>query len=160
MTTPLTRSADLNKLVEDALLLVQHRAKFQQIRVIKHFDEQLPAVVDGGIQHAVVNLIKNAFDAMPRGGTLTITTRAGGECVDVDVEDTGGGIPEEIRTRIFEPFFSTKPIHQGSGLGLIIAKEVVERSGGTMEFTSRTGVGTTFRIRVPIAPVEPTPNGP
>ena len=159
VTTPLTRSADLNKLVEDALLLVQHRAKFQQIRVIKRFDEQLPAVVDGGIQHAVVNLIKNAFDAMPRGGTLTITTRANGAHVDVDVEDTGSGIPEEIRTRIFEPFFSTKPIHQGSGLGLIIAKEVVERSGGTMEFTSQTGVGTTFRIHVPVAPIEPMSNG-
>ena len=159
VTTPLTRSADLNKLVEDALLLVQHRAKFQQIRIIKRFDEQLPAVVDGGLQHAVVNLIKNAFDAMPRGGTLTITTRASGDQVDVDVEDTGSGIPEEIRTRIFEPFFSTKPIHQGSGLGLIIAKEVVERSGGTMEFTSQTGAGTTFRIHVPVAPVEPMTNG-
>jgi signal transduction histidine kinase len=159
VTTPLTRSADLNKLVQDALLLVQHRAKFQQIRVITRLDEQLPAVVDGGLQHAVVNLIKNAFDAMPRGGTLTITSRAGGAFVDVDVEDTGSGIPEEIRTRIFEPFFSTKPIHQGSGLGLIIAKEVVERSGGTMEFTSQTGVGTTFRIHVPVAPADPPPNG-
>ena len=159
VTTPLTRSADLNKLVEDALLLVQHRAKFQQIRVIKQFDEQLPSVVDGGLQHAVVNLIKNAFDAMPRGGTLTITTRASGEHVHVDVEDTGSGIPEDIRPRIFEPFFSTKPIHQGSGLGLIIAKEVVERSGGTMEFSSRPGVGTTFRIRVPVSPAEPPPHG-
>ena len=159
VTTPLTRSADLNKLVEDALLLVHHRAKFQQIRVVKRYDEQLPAVVDGGLQHAIVNLIKNAFDAMPRGGTLTITTRLSGDVVDVDIEDTGSGIPEEIRPRIFEPFFTTKPIHQGSGLGLIIAKEVVERSGGTMEFTSRSGVGTTFRVHVPVAATEPPANG-
>ena len=97
---------------------------------------------------------KTACDARPQGGTLTITTRLGETHVDVDIEDTGSGIPEEIRSRIFEPFFSTKPIHQGSGLGLIIAKEVVERSGGTIEFTSQVGVGTTFRIHVPMAPRE------
>ena len=159
VTTPVNRLADLNQLVDDALLLVQHRAKFQQIRVVKHLDSQLPAVLDGGLQHAIVNLIKNAFDSMPRGGTLTIATRVTTDHVDVDIEDTGPGIPEEIRSRIFEPFFSTKPIHQGSGLGLIIAKEVVERSGGTIEFTSQVGVGTTFRIHVPIAPVEGQQNG-
>ena len=159
VTTPVSRVADLNHLIDDALLLVQHRAKFQQVRVIKALDTALPEVLDGGLQHAVVNLVKNAFDAMPRGGTLTVTTRHDHDHVDVDVEDTGAGIPEEIRPRIFEPFFSTKPIHQGSGLGLIIAKEVVERSGGTIEFTSRVGVGTTFRIHLPLAPVDAPQNG-
>ncbi|MDP3703158.1 MAG: ATP-binding protein [Candidatus Omnitrophota bacterium] len=154
VTTPVSRVAHLNKLIEDALLLIQHRAKFQQVRVVTNFDASLPEVLDGGLQHAIVNLVKNAFDAMPHGGTLTITTRCGEAHVDVDIEDTGSGIPEEIRSRVFEPFFSTKPIHQGSGLGLIIAKEVVERSGGTIEFTSQAGVGTTFRIHVPIAPQE------
>lgn len=159
VTTPVNRVADLHCLIDDALLLVQHRAKFQQVRIIKTFDPQLPAVLDGGLQHAVLNLVKNAFDAMPRGGTLTITTRHDHHHVDVDVEDTGSGIPEEIRSRIFEPFFSTKPIHQGNGLGLIIAKEVVERSGGTIEFTSQAGVGTTFRIHLPVAPGDATSNG-
>jgi signal transduction histidine kinase len=161
VTTPVNRVADLNRLIEDALLLVQHRAKFQQVRLVKQYDPQPPAVLDGGLQHAVINLIKNAFDAMPRGGTLTITTRHTDEEVFVEIEDTGAGIPEEIRPRIFEPFFSTKPIHMGSGLGLIIAKEVVERSGGTVEFTSQSGAGTTFRLRVPVAPpVTPGPEGP
>jgi len=159
VTTPVSRVAHLNKLIEDALLLVQHRAKFQQVNVVKDLDSSLPDVLDGGLQHAIVNLVKNAFDAMPHGGTLTITTRRGEAHVDVDIEDTGSGIPEEIRSRIFEPFFSTKPIHQGSGLGLIIAKEVVERSGGTIEFTSQVGAGTTFRIHVPVAPVETHSNG-
>jgi signal transduction histidine kinase len=154
VTTPVNRLASLNQLIEDVLLLVQHRAKFQQIRILKQFDPHLPVVMDGGLQHAIANLIKNAFDAMPRGGSLTITTRAAGEQVIVDIEDTGAGIPEEIRSRIFEPFFTTKPIHQGSGLGLIIAKEVVERSGGQIEFSSQTGVGTAFRIHVPVAPTE------
>ena len=159
VTTPVHRVADLHQLIEDALLLVHHRAKFQQVRVIKQFTEQLPAVLDGGLQHAIVNLLKNAFDAMPHGGTLTITTRHSDGQVHVEVEDTGSGIPSDIRPRIFEPFFSTKPIHKGSGLGLIIAKEVVERSGGTIDFTSREKVGTTFRIRVPMAPAEANENG-
>ena len=159
VTTPVNRVANLNKLIDDALLLVQHRAKFQQVQVAKQFDPALPTVLDGGLQHAIVNLIKNAFDAMPRGGTLTITTRSNGEHVDVDIEDTGSGIPEEIRSRMFEPFFTTKPIHQGSGLGLVIAKEVVERSGGTIEFSSHSGAGTTFRIHVPTAPSEAQQNG-
>jgi len=159
VTTPVNRVAHLNQLIDDALLLVQHRAKFQQVRIIKALDGSLPEVLDGGIQHAIVNLVKNAFDAMPRGGTLTISTRHDHDHVDVDVEDTGAGIPEEIRSRIFEPFFSTKPIHQGNGLGLIIAKEVVERSGGTIEFTSQVGVGTTFRIHLPLAPADAPSNG-
>lgn len=159
VTTPVNRLANLNQLVDDALLLVQHRAKFQQVQIVKHYDPSLPAVLDGGLQHAIVNLIKNAFDAMPHGGTLTITTRASGDRVHVDVEDTGAGIPEEIRSRIFEPFFSTKPIHQGNGLGLIIAQEVVERSQGRIEFTSQVGGGTTFRIQLPAAPSDTPPNG-
>lgn len=154
VTTPVQRVADLTQLIEDGLLLVQHRAKFQQIRVVKELDRSIPPVLDGGLQHAIVNLVKNAFDAMPRGGTLTLSTRADKSDVVIEVEDTGSGIPESIRTRIFEPFFSTKPIHQGNGLGLVIAKEVVERSGGTIEFSSQPGVGTTFRIRVPTAPAE------
>ncbi len=151
---PVNRIAHLNQLIDDALLLVKHRAKFQSIRIVKEFQEPLPAILDAGIQHAIVNLVKNAIDAMPRGGTLTITTRANGGGVEVLVQDTGAGIPEDIHTRIFEPFFSTKPIHQGSGLGLVIAKEVVERSGGTIEFASQVGIGTTFTMRIPAAPPE------
>lgn len=149
-TTPVNRLADLNRLIEDALVLFQHRAKFQHIRIITNFDGTLPPVPDGGLQHAVVNVIKNAFDVMSHNGTLTITTRQSDGQVQVDIEDSGSGIPEDIRPRIFEPFFSTKPIHQGTGLGLVIAKEVVERSGGTIDCTSQVGVGTTFRILIPV----------
>ncbi|MBI4355964.1 MAG: PAS domain-containing protein [Candidatus Omnitrophica bacterium] len=158
-TSPISRAVNLNRLIDDALLLVQHRAKFLQIRVMKQLDEQLPEVPDGGLQHALVNLIKNAFDAMPRGGTLTVATRQADGVVEVEVADTGCGIAEEVRPRLFEPFFSTKPIHQGNGLGLIIAKESVERSGGTLSFTSRVGIGTTFTVRIPLAAQEIYPNG-
>ncbi len=151
-TTPVSRQANLNQLIDDAMLLVQHRAKFQQVRIVKEFESDLPPVMDAGLQYAVVNLIKNAFDAMPKGGTLTIRTFEKNAHVYVEIADTGFGIPREAQSKIFEPFFSTKPIHQGNGLGLIISKEAVERSGGDLGFTSEEGVGTTFHIRVPLAP--------
>ena len=151
VTSPVTRVTDLNRLVEGGLLLVMHRAKFQKVNIVKSLDAQLPPVVDGGLQHAIVNLVKNAFDAMPRGGTLNVSTRGENGKVIFEVEDTGAGIPEDVRQRIFEPFFTTKPIHQGNGLGLIISKDVVERSGGTIDFKSQPGVGTTFRIELPVA---------
>ena len=147
---PVNRTADANHLIDDGLVLFKHRATFQHVRIVPAFDPALPPVPDGGLQHAIVNLIKNAFDAMPRGGTLTLRTRVVNGSVEIQVQDTGSGIPEDIQPRVFEPFFSTKPIHQGSGLGLIIAKEVVDRSGGSISFTTEIGVGTTFTIRIPL----------
>ena len=149
-TAPVTRAANVNQLIDDVLVLFRHHAKFQQIEIVARYDPALPPIVDGGLQHAIVNLIKNAFDAMPSGGTLRITTRRENGYVQLAVEDTGLGIAEDVQPRMFEPFFSTKPIHKGNGLGLVIAKEVVERSGGTIVFTSRVGVGTTFVIQIPV----------
>jgi len=154
-TTPVDRMADLNKLIEDVLVLFKHRAKFQQVRIVIELDQNLPKVSDVGLQHAAVNLIKNALDAMPRGGTLTISTRCDGNQVELEVEDTGTGIPDDIRSRLFQPFFSTKPIHQGSGLGLVIAKEAVERSGGRITFTSQVGIGTSFQVLIPVTSGDP-----
>ena len=157
--TPINRTADVNHLIEDALILFKHRAKFQHIQIVTELDRALPPVVDGGLQHAVVNLIKNGFDAMPRGGMLSLRTRQTDVQVEIEVEDTGSGIAEDVRARIFEPFFTTKPIHQGSGLGLIIAKEVVERSNGQITFESQPGVGTRFVILIPLGSVETNGHG-
>jgi signal transduction histidine kinase len=159
VTTPTERAADVNRLIEDVLLLVQHRARFQQVTIDRQYSHNLPNVTDAGIQHAVANVVKNAFDAMPKGGVLTIKTIQHQRWVRIDITDTGPGIPEEIRSRIFEPFFSTKPIHQGNGLGLIIAREAVERSGGSIECSSQVGVGTTFRIQLPISEGEHVGHG-
>jgi signal transduction histidine kinase len=96
----------------------------------------------------VENLVKNAAEAMPGGGVLTVRlVREGDEAV-ITVEDTGGGIPEEARASIFKPFFSTKP--RGTGLGLAIAKQSVEAHGGSISYESRLGEGTVFTVRVPL----------
>ena len=150
VTSPSSRTASVNELIDGALLLVNHRAKFQQVTVVRRFDAALPDIPELGLQHAVANLIKNAFDAMPRGGTLTVTTRRVREEIEIEVADTGCGIPSELAEKVFEPFFTTKAIHQGSGLGLTMVKEVVERMGGRVTCESRVGAGSTFRLYVPV----------
>ncbi len=122
-------------------------------------------------EQVVMNLAVNATDAMPKGGTLTIRTRnvsaaelaafayrpmPDGDSVLIEVEDTGTGIPEDVRERIFEPFFSTKEIGKGTGLGLSTVYGIVKQSGGHIFFDSELGKGTVFRIFLPrnVAPVE------
>jgi PAS domain S-box-containing protein len=144
----------INSAVEEALSLVQAQARVGNVRVVREFAPELPAVRGnrGQIQQIVINLANNALDAMHEQGTLTIGTRLLQEAmrswVVLSVTDTGEGIPEEIVTRIFEPFFTTKPVGQGTGLGLGLVHEIVEKHGGTIEVESRPGF-TQFRVKLP-----------
>jgi signal transduction histidine kinase len=97
------------------------------------------------------NLIVNALDAMAGdGGTLTLRNARDGDCVLVEVADTGPGIPEELRRRVFEPFFTTKPVGQGTGLGLDVAWRIVtQRHGGVVKVQSEPG-DTRFVVRLPL----------
>jgi signal transduction histidine kinase len=100
-------------------------------------------------RRAVLNLMQNAVDAMPHGGTLTLRGRRQGTAVQLDVQDTGCGIPPEQQARIFEPLHTTKP--GGTGLGLYIVQEVVAAHGGQVTVQSAVGQGTTFTITLPVA---------
>ena len=95
-----------------------------------------------------MNLIKNAMQAMTKGGTLTLQTGEGADGVWVSVADTGGGISQEQINRIFEPFFTTKK--KGTGLGLMIVQRIVRAHGGRIELESNAGQGTTFRVWLPL----------
>jgi len=95
-----------------------------------------------------LNLITNARDAMPQGGILTITTQKR-KGVEITFEDSGVGIPREIRDKIFNPFFTTKEVGKGTGLGLSITRSIVERYGGTIEVESEESRGTKFTIKLP-----------
>ena len=105
------------------------------------------------IQQVLVNLIKNAMQAMTKGGQLSIQTGEGSEAVWVSVADTGGGIPEEKLNRIFEPFYTTK--EKGSGLGLMIVQRIVRAHGGHIELESEVGRGTNFRVWLPLHEKKP-----
>jgi PAS domain S-box-containing protein len=102
------------------------------------------------LREALINLVLNAVDAMPKGGSMTLETRQDGDWVVLTITDSGGGIPPDVRRRIFEPFFTTKDT--GTGLGLSIVSGIVSSYGGTIDVDSEPGVGTTFTIRLPAAP--------
>ncbi|HSB42930.1 MAG TPA: ATP-binding protein [Methylomirabilota bacterium] len=100
------------------------------------------------LRQAVVNLVKNAFEAVSQGGTVTLTTSRVGETVEISVSDSGPGISPEVGRRLFEQFFTTKP--QGTGLGLSITRQIVEEHGGKIRWHSAPGTGATFTMAVPI----------
>jgi len=112
-----------------------------------------PALFDEAqLRQALLNLLRNAREAMPSGGPIEVSVSAQGMSVVVDVDDQGVGVPEEIRARVFDPFFSTKG--EGTGLGLAITRHIVEAHGGTVTCEPRAGGGTRFRIALPIAPAK------
>ncbi len=101
-----------------------------------------------------MNLIANAIDACPAGGTVTLRTEATGTGVVLHVVDTGRGLPGEIGELVFDPFFTTKPPGQGTGLGLSISYQIVQDHGGSIDFESAAGKGTHFLVRLPLrAPI-------
>jgi signal transduction histidine kinase len=106
----------------------------------------------GDLNLVFLGLICNAVQAMKdsrRHGRLRVVTRVDGKHIVVEISDTGVGIPEELRERIFEPFFTTRDVGGGTGLGLATARAVVQKHGGTIDFTSVPGEGTTFTVRIP-----------
>ncbi len=110
-----------------------------------------PALFDEGqIRQALLNLLRNAREAMPGGGPIEVLVKADGMSVGISVSDRGGGIADDIRGRVFDPFFSTKG--EGTGLGLAITRQIIEAHAGTVNAEAREGGGTTFRILLPIAP--------
>jgi two-component system, sporulation sensor kinase E len=149
-TPPQLKPASLNHVVQKTVELLQPELENRGVHVKTRLARQLPpAPIDSQqMQQVLVNLIKNAIQAMTKGGTLTIQTGETSEGVWVSVIDTGGGIPQEQINRIFEPFYTTKK--KGSGLGLMIVQRIVRAHGGRIELESQVGRGTTFRIWLPL----------
>jgi signal transduction histidine kinase len=114
--------------------------------------DEIPNVLGNSaeLREVLLNLILNAIDAMPKGGVLTLGMKADGEAVVFSVQDTGTGIDPEIIERIFDPMFSTKG-SAGAGLGLSLARSVAERHGGSLDVESTDGVGSCFRLSIPVA---------
>ncbi|MGH7977463.1 MAG: two-component system sensor histidine kinase NtrB [Limisphaerales bacterium] len=140
----------LNDVVKKTLELLRPEIENRRIAVKTKLARQLTATpVDATqLQQVLVNLIKNATQAMTTGGTLTLQTGESADAVWVSVADTGGGIPQEQINRIFEPFYTTKK--KGTGLGLMIVQRIVRAHGGKIELESHVGRGTTFRILLPL----------
>ncbi len=147
---PQLQLGSLNEVVHKTLTLVQPELDNRALTVRTKLARQLAVspIDPTQIQQVLVNLIKNAMQAMTKGGTLTLQTGEGADGVWVSVTDTGGGIPQEQINRIFEPFYTTKK--KGTGLGLMIVQRIVRAHGGRIELESHVGRGTTFRIWLPL----------
>jgi signal transduction histidine kinase len=146
--------ADIHEGLETTLTVLQHKLKHTQIEVKRDYDPELPkATIYGSeVNQVWTNLLANAIEAMGNEGTITVRTRLDGECVVVDIGDTGPGIPPGDRAHIFEPFFTTKDVGEGTGLGLDTARRVVEeRHGGSLTFDTGED-GTTFHVWLPLHP--------
>jgi len=139
----------INELIHDSLDAFKNKISLNNIQVNSNLDNNLPRITDFGISHVCVNIIKNAIDAMPKGGKLEISNGLDNGTIFLRFKDSGTGIPEEIKARIFEPFFTTKSIVNGTGLGLAISHEIIAKYGGRIEFQSQLGTGTEFTVLLP-----------
>jgi PAS domain S-box-containing protein len=149
---------DLNRAISNTLVVT--RSEYAALADIETELTPLPEVIchGGQINQVLLNLIVNSSDAIADvvgrtgcRGKITVRTRLDGDFAVVEIQDTGGGIPEEIRGRIFDPFFSTKEVGSGTGQGLSVARNVIVKGHkGELDFVTESGVGTTFRMRLPV----------
>jgi two-component system NtrC family sensor kinase len=146
------RPVKMNELIEGILLVMEKQMRESNIKVETFFDDEIPEVMasTNQMRQVMLNMLKNAKEAMPKGGTLTVKTSKEVNKVLIHIQDTGVGIPEEIRDKIFEAFFTTKQKVKGVGLGLSVCYGIIKDHGGEIKVESEEGKGTTFRIRLPI----------
>jgi PAS domain S-box-containing protein len=142
--------ASVNDVIRETIALLRPEIENRGVTVKEKLAAQIPGIpIDPAqIKQALVNLIKNALQAMTKGGVLTLKTDEAADGIVMTVADTGGGIPREQIKRIFEPFYTTKK--KGTGLGLMIVQRIVREHGGRIELESRVNQGTTFRIWLPL----------
>jgi len=145
------QDADLHQGIESTLSIVWNELKYK-CKVVKDFGEIPPVFcLISQINQVILNLLVNASHAIERAGTITIRTRRHDEAtVCLEISDNGCGIAPELLGRIFEPFFTTKPVGKGTGLGLSLAYSIVQRHKGRIEVESQPGLGSTFRLLLPI----------
>jgi two-component system NtrC family sensor kinase len=146
------RPVKINELVEGILLVMEKQMKEANIKMETHFDDAIPEVMasTNQMRQVMLNMLKNAKEAMPKGGNLIIRTSREDNRVLIHIQDTGVGIPEEIRSKIFEAFFTTKQKVKGVGLGLSVCYGIIKDHGGEIRVESEEGKGTTFTISLPI----------
>ena len=150
-------------MVENTATMLRHQLMIHKVQLETRFDPQVPSIMGSApeLQQVLLNLGINAQQAMPGGGKVMFSTQRDphGHAV-VEVVDNGPGIPLEIQQKIFEPFFSTKPQGEGTGLGLSVSYGIVKAHRGTLTVRSQPGQGATFVVRIPPAEPQPAANAP
>lgn len=147
------REIDLNQVLDDTIQLLEPQLRSASLEIVRNYGQELPAALGNAskLQQVFMNLILNARDAMPGGGRISIHTRLVETSLVVDFRDTGIGMAPEIIARIYDPFFTTKEVGQGTGLGLALSYGIVQEHGGRIFVESRPGEGSHFTIKLPTA---------
>lgn len=145
---PNKTEVDLNKLIVDGLYFLESRCERQEIRIVKELDKANPTIVadPSQIHQVMVNLVVNSMQAMPEGGLITLGTQKQGNNVLFYVSDNGIGMSKEVLEKIFIPFYTTKDINQGTGLGLSVVHGIITTHKGKIEVDSSPGKGSCFKI--------------
>lgn len=153
-TQTYVEAVDMNRVVDDALRILHNQLKHSPVEIRKAYAAELPTIEGNfaNLGQVLINIVLNAFQALPDGrGTITLATRPGDgqQSVVVACSDTGVGIPAACLKDIFKPFFTTKTVGRGTGLGLYISHEIVRRHGGEIRVESRENLGTTVTVELP-----------
>jgi signal transduction histidine kinase len=150
ISIPSLRKREINEVIKAALAACQERLDEGQIHVKLDLAEDIPPLImdAGNLRRVIAHLISNAITAMPEGGTLTITTSRRNHYIQIQVADTGVGIPPKILPHIFDPFFTTKS--SGPGLGLAMVHKIIKQHGGQISVETELNKGTTFSILLPL----------
>ena len=145
---------DLKELVDETVGLLQKEAANKDVEIVQVIDPAIGSIWTDPykLRQVLINIITNAVHATGPGGKITIMLEPVDDRVALTIQDTGQGIPKEHLKKIFEPFFSTKPPGEGTGLGLFVTRSIIEKLGGEMDVESQLGQGTSFCIRLPICP--------
>lgn len=147
---------NLNSILDETVYFLEREATFRTIDIIRDYQEPLPRITSDGsqLQQVFLNMLNNAIDAIEKNGKIQISTRSRHGGVQVSFTDTGPGIPTEDLERIFDPFYTTKPVNKGTGLGLSISYGIIKKLGGQITVESEVGKGTTFKIVLPLSAPE------
>jgi two-component system NtrC family sensor kinase len=151
---PIKTGVNLNQIVVEGLYFLESRCAKEGIAVERILSEDLPEILADPAQmtQVLVNIVVNAVHAMPGGGKLTIQTKSDKKYVSLSITDTGTGMPEKIKKQVFLPFFTTKDIGEGTGLGLAVVYGIVSSHAGSIDFESESGKGTKFEVKLPVSP--------
>ncbi|MFH1297247.1 MAG: ATP-binding protein [Bacteroidota bacterium] len=143
---------NLNTIVNEGLVFFESRCSKEGIELVRTLSPELPEIIadQTQIHQVLVNLVTNAIQAMPEGGRLIIRTEAGEKQVSLIIEDTGTGITNEVKKQMFIPFFTTKEVGQGTGIGLSVVHGVITSHNGIIKVESEIGIGSKFEVQLPI----------
>jgi two-component system NtrC family sensor kinase len=149
---PRLEDVDVNETLKQTISLLDNYARINNIQIRMDLGQSIPIVASdqSQLQQVFLNLISNAIDAIGKDGLVAVKSARAGSELQVSITDNGRGIPEDLQKKVFDPFFTTKETGKGTGLGLWISYNIIEKMGGTITFRSIVGEGTTFTVKLPI----------